>query len=104
MALKIVKTVAPAVLALGIAGSGAGLGLGSATAWAASTHSPKAATLVKVGATCTKADQGKTIVKQIKRGKLGLVCEKSGTAYKWEIKPAKKMTATAPKTGAVKKK
>jgi hypothetical protein len=97
MAANVLKRLAPAVLAFGIAGSGIGLGLGNATAWA-STHapkaiSPKAISTVKVGDPCTKAELGKTVVKTIKSGKLGLVCKKSAKGFRWEIKPARKTHA-----------
>jgi len=104
MTLNLLKKLAPAALALGLAGTGALAG--SAPAWA-SVHSratahvaakakAKKPATVKAGASCTKAELGKTAVE----GKSSLLCEKVGKAYKWEVKPAVKKTAAKP---AVKK-
>jgi hypothetical protein len=67
------KRFAPAVLALGVAVSGFSLTAG--TAFAASTAA-------KAGASCSKADKGKTV----KAGKTELVCKDVNGKYKWEKK------------------
>jgi hypothetical protein len=74
MKFSIEKRLAPAVLALGIAASGVGLTAG--TAFASSS------TTAKVGASCTKAEKGKTE----KVGKTELVCKDVKGKYKWEKK------------------
>ena len=74
MKFLVVKRLAPAVLALGIAASGVGLTAG--TAFASSK------TAAKVGASCSKADKGKTE----KAGKTELVCKDVKGKYKWEKK------------------
>jgi hypothetical protein len=95
MKMTLVKRLAPAVLALSVAGGG--LGIGATTAFAAAkttTTKPAAKTTTtkpaakksapKAGAPCTKAQAGKTA----KSGKVTLVCEKAGKGYKWEVKTA----------------
>jgi hypothetical protein len=72
MKSSIIRRIAPAVLALGIAASGVGLTAG--TAFASSS------TAVKVGASCSKADKGKTK----KVGKTELECKDVKGKYKWE--------------------
>jgi hypothetical protein len=74
MKSSILRRLAPAVLALGIAASGVGLTAG--TAFASSS------TAVKVGASCSKADKGKTK----KVGKTELECKDVNGKYKWEKK------------------
>ena len=68
MKFSVVKRLAPAVLALGIAVSGVGLTAG--TAFASSSAAAKA------GAACSKAEKGKTE----KAGKAELVCKKTSRA------------------------
>jgi hypothetical protein len=75
---SIAKRVAPAILALCIAGGSIAAAAGPAFASSSKSHS----TAVKVGASCSKADVGKTV----KAGKETLVCKKEGSSYKWEKK------------------
>jgi hypothetical protein len=108
MKVDLLKKLAPAALALGLAGSGAFLT--SAPAWA-SSHSHVAAhaatkskakepavkakskakePAVKAGEACTKAELAKTVV----AGKSKLICEKVGKNFKWEVmKPSPKKAA-----------
>ncbi len=76
MKIPMAKRVAPAILALGVAVGG--LGLSAGTAFASSSKS----TAVKVGASCSKADKGKTE----KVGKTEVVCKDVKGKYKWEKK------------------
>ncbi len=76
MKIPVAKRLAPAILALCIAGGG--LGVAAGPAFASSSKS----TAVKVGASCSKADVGKTA----KAGKETLVCKKTDGKYKWEKK------------------
>jgi hypothetical protein len=75
---SILRRLAPALLALGIAASGVGLTAGTAFASSSSSKS----TAVKVGASCSKADKGKTK----KVGKTELECKDVNGKYKWEKK------------------
>lgn len=95
MKFPLLKKLAPAALALGLASGGALVG--SAPAWAAAhshvaahaaaTKSKATKTAVpKAGGACTKVELGKTAV----AGKATLECKKVGKAYKWEVKPAAK--------------
>jgi hypothetical protein len=97
MKVDLLKKLAPAALALGLAGSGAFLT--SAPAWA-SSHSHVAAhaatkskakePAVKAGEACTKAELAKTVV----AGKSKLICENVGKNFKWEVmKPSPKKAA-----------
>jgi hypothetical protein len=74
MNIPMAKRVAPAILTLGVAAGGLGLSAGTAFA------SPS--TAVKVGASCSKSDKGKTE----KVGKTELVCKDVNGKYKWEKK------------------
>jgi hypothetical protein len=76
MKIPVAKRLAPAILALCIAGGSLGVAAGPAFA-----SSSKSSTM-KAGATCTKKEVGKTE----KAGKETLVCKKSGDKYKWEKK------------------
>jgi hypothetical protein len=78
MKIPMAKRVAPAILALGVAVGGLGLSTGTAFASSSSTKS----TAVKVGASCSKADKGKTA----KAGKTEVVCKDVKGKYKWEKK------------------
>ena len=76
---SIAKRLAPAVLALCIAGGS--IGAAAAPAFASSKHS----TAVKVGAACNKSEAGKTV--KVKNETL--VCKetnKSKKQYQWEKK------------------
>jgi hypothetical protein len=75
MKIPMAKRVAPAILVLGVAIGG--LGVSAGTAFASTS---KAA--VKVGASCPKADKGKTE----KAGKTEVVCKEVKGKYKWEKK------------------
>jgi hypothetical protein len=75
MKLPVAKRLAPAILALCIAGGGISATAGTAFA---STKAPAA----KVGAACTKAEVGKTA----KAGKEVLLCKKVGKKYEWQKK------------------
>lgn len=77
MKIPMAQRVAPAILALGVAVGGLGLSAGTAFA---STSSSK--TAVKVGASCSKSDKGKTE----KVGKTEVVCKDVNGKYKWEKK------------------
>jgi hypothetical protein len=76
MKIPVAKRLAPAILALCIAGGSLGAAAGPAFA------SGSKSTAAKAGAACTKSEVGKTA----KVGKETLVCKKSGSKYKWEKK------------------
>jgi hypothetical protein len=78
--MKIRKRVAPAILALCIAGGSLGVTAGPAFA---SSHKSSHSTAVKVGAACNKNQSGKTV--KVKNETL--VCKetnKSKKQYQWE--------------------
>jgi hypothetical protein len=75
MKIPMAKRVAPAILALGVAVGG--LGLSAGTSFASTSKDA-----VKVGASCSKADKGKTE----KAGKTEVVCKEVKGKYKWEKK------------------
>jgi len=84
MKIRVAKRLAPAILALCIAGGGLGVTAGPAFAKSKTTttmHSSSSSS-AKAGAKCSKSEVGKTV----KVGSETLVCKKSGSNYKWEKK------------------
>jgi hypothetical protein len=83
MNLHLSKRLAPAVLALSVAGSG--LSLAVAPAWASTRNmaaTSTKATTEKIGDPCTKAEVGKVA----KVGRVAkLECVKEGSTYKYEL-------------------
>jgi hypothetical protein len=107
MKLNFLKKLAPAALALGLAGSGALLGSTPAFASTRSHVATHAVTkakakkpVIRAGTACTKAELAKTTV----AGKSKLIYEKVGKGFKWEVvKPAAKPVAKKAAKPAAKK-